>query len=304
MNNIDDLNIEKELLPLFDYSLNMFAKRNILDILKKPLSSISAISDRQRILKGFAANHDILKDYSYTVLYLNEVHFFLNDDKIEDLSQHKFKYRVMGSKREKARYLGKFNQLILFFHRLERNYFMRLKLAKLPKDYARAIQRILHFLSLFQLDTYERIVREDRLRDKHVIELTQKIHELKKKELISLFWKDLFLFEAYLSISLGILKHGFAFPVVGAKGMELLDCYHPGLSDPVKNDFITHSNVIVLNGPNMSGKSTFLKAVGLCMYLGHLGLGIPASSVISHFVITFQLVSIAGMTFQMGIAIL
>ena len=27
----------------------------------------------------------------------------------------------------------------------------------------------------------------------------------------------------------------------------------------------------------MSGKSTFLKAVGLCIYLGHLGFGIPAS---------------------------
>lgn len=28
----------------------------------------------------------------------------------------------------------------------------------------------------------------------------------------------------------------------------------------------------------MSGKSTFLKAVGLCLYFGHLGIGIPASA--------------------------
>lgn len=28
----------------------------------------------------------------------------------------------------------------------------------------------------------------------------------------------------------------------------------------------------------MSGKSTFLKSVGLCLYFGHLGIGIPAST--------------------------
>ena len=113
MNNLDDLHIEKELLPLFDYSLNKFARSKILEILGTPLPATAAISERQNILKGFTGNNKNLKDYSYTVLYLNEVHYFLNDDKIEDLSQKKLKYRLLASKQGKARYASRFNQLVL-----------------------------------------------------------------------------------------------------------------------------------------------------------------------------------------------
>ena len=277
MNNIRDLNIEKEILPLFDYSLNMFTKKKIIQILETPLPSTKDIKKRQNILKGFEANHKILNDYSYTVLYLNEVHFFLNDEKIEDLSQNKLKYRLFASKQEKVRYISRFNQLILFFHRLQSKYFSRLDLNQFPDEYSSAIKRILKFLSNFELNKYENIVREHRLRDKHIIELTEIINELKKKDLISSFWEDLFLFEAYLSINLGIAKNYFVFPNFIEKGIKLIEFYHPLIDRPVKNDFETNSNVVVLNGPNMSGKSTFLKAVGLCMYFGHLGFAISAS---------------------------
>ena len=53
--------------------------------------------------------------------------------------------------------------------------------------------------------------------------------------------------------------------------------YHPFLKNPVKNDVSVASNVILLTGPNMSGKSTFLKAVSICVYLAHTGLAVPAS---------------------------
>lgn len=277
MNNLKDLNIEKELLPLFDYSLNMFARKKILEILKTPLKSINEITERQNILKGFLANNAILKDYSYTVLYLNEVHFFLNDEKIEDLSQNKLKYRLFTSKQEKARYIGKFNQLILFFQRLESKYFTRLDLNQFPKEYSSKIKQIIQFLSNFELHKYEYIIREKRLKDKHIIELTEKINKLKKNELIFQFWENLFLFEAYLSINWGIIKNNFTFPSFSKNHIKIIEFYHPLIKKPVKNDFETTSNVIVLNGPNMSGKSTFLKAVGLCIYFGHLGIGIPAS---------------------------
>lgn len=277
MNNIKDLNIENEILPLFDYSLNMFSRCKILEILEKPLQSISEIIKRQNILKGFAQNEKILKDYSYTVLYLNEVHFFLNDEKTEDLSKKKLKYKLFTSKQEKIRYTSKLNQLVLFFHRLESKYFTRLRLEAFPKDYASDIKQILEFLSSFELHKFEHIIREKRLKDNHVIELTEKINELKKKELIKPFWEVFFLFESYLSINCGITKNDFSYPTFSDNSIKLQDFYHPLLENPVKNNLETNSNVIVLNGPNMSGKSTFLKAIGICMYFGHLGIGIPAS---------------------------
>lgn len=278
MNNLKDLHIEKELLPLFDYSLNMFTKRKIGEILNRPLQSIKAIVQRQNVLKGFAANQKILKDYSYIVLYINEVHFFLLSEKIEDLSQKKLKYRLFASKQEKIRYISKFNQLILFFHRLESRYFTRLNLEKFPEAYRSNIKEILAFFLNFELGKYEYIVREKRLKNTHVIALTEKISELRSNGSILSFWENLFEFEAYLSINTSILRNNFTFPTVTKKQIKLTDFYHPLIKNPVKNDFEASSNVIVLNGPNMSGKSTFLKAVGLCVYFGHLGIGIPATA--------------------------
>ncbi|WP_224484705.1 MutS-related protein [Robertkochia aurantiaca] len=277
MNNLNDLNIDQEILPLFDYSLNIFTKNKILEILKNPLKSTEEISERQNILKGYSLNSKILNDYSYTVLYLNEVYYFLNDGKIDDLSQNRLKYKLFGSKQEKARYISKFNQLILFFHRLESRYFTRLKLASFPKEYASNIRRIIQFFSKFNLHKYEGLIREKRLKNNHIIELTQIINSLRQKKLLKPFWEDFFLFEAYLSISSGITKHNFSYPTFTEGHIKLHNFYHPLLENPVKNNLETSSNVIVLNGPNMSGKSTCLKAISLCIYFGHLGVGIPAS---------------------------
>jgi DNA mismatch repair protein MutS len=278
MNNLKDLNIEKELLPLFDYSLNKFAKRKIGEILNKPLQSTEAIMERQNVLKGFTANQNILKDYSYTVLYLNEVHSFLVNEKIEDLSQQKLKYRMFASKQEKTRYISRFNQLILFFHRLESRYFTRLNVKEFPEAYRSNIKQILTFFSHFELYKYEYIVREKRLKDTDIIVLTEKINQLRNNGSVLSFWEIFFEFEAYLSINTTILRNNFTFPSFTKKQIQLTEFYHPLIENPVKNDFETSSNVIVLNGPNMSGKSTFLKAVGLCVYFGHLGIGIPATT--------------------------
>ncbi len=278
MNNLQDLNIEEEILPLFDYSLNKFAKNKILKILKTPLETVDLIVERQNILRGFAANEPILKEYSYTVLYVNEVYFFLNTEKIEDLSQMKMRYKLFASQQEKMRYRGKFNQLILFFHRLQSRYFTRLDLKQFPPQYRVAITTILQFMSHFDLHKYELLIREGRLKDKHIIALTEIISTLKLKGLIAPFYDDLFLFEAYLSISNAISRNKFVFPNFAEGRIMLSDFYHPLVKNPIKNDFETATNVILLNGPNMSGKSTFLKSVGLCIYLGHLGIAIPASA--------------------------
>lgn len=59
---------------------------------------------------------------------------------------------------------------------------------------------------------------------------------------------------------------------------EVLDAFHPLLTDPIPNSFSFNqaSNLCFITGPNMSGKSTFLKTVGLMVYLAHLGFPVPA----------------------------
>ena len=93
----------------------------------------------------------------------------------------------------------------------------------------------------------------------------------------AIFWHNLFLFEAYLSINQGIISNDFVFPEISDNTIELKGLYFPLIENPIINDFATSSNVIVLTGSNMSGKSTFLKAISLCIYLSQLGIAIPAA---------------------------
>lgn len=289
MQNIQDLNIEKEILPIFDFTLNIYSKKKVLCILSTPLKSENDIVSRQDILKGFAANHNILKDYSYTISYFLEVYSFLKDSYIEDYSNSTFKYKYLTSKKEKAIYYSKFTQLILLFHRLESFYFTRLDLSAFPESYRKNIKDIIRFLASLNLNALEKSIRENKFNDVVIIGLTQKISELKSGVEIFDFWENLFLFEAYLSIYLGIHKHQFTFPKITGKGIKLDNFYHPLLSNPVTNNFESTHTVILLNGPNMSGKSTFLKAVSLCIYLGHTGVGIPASNAEIPFLSNFSI---------------
>ncbi|TPN81176.1 hypothetical protein [Aquimarina algicola] len=91
MNNIQDLNIEKEILPLFDNTLNKFSRAKVHEIFNNPLKSIEKIRYRQSIFQGFSDNKKILKDYSYSVSYLLEVYHFLKNYDLDKLPQEEKK---------------------------------------------------------------------------------------------------------------------------------------------------------------------------------------------------------------------
>ena len=56
--------------------------------------------------------------------------------------------------------------------------------------------------------------------------------------------------------------------------------FHPLLTNPVSNNLQVDrsSNVIFLTGANMAGKSTFMKTLGIVLFLAHMGFPVPAGS--------------------------
>lgn len=278
MNASQDLNIEEEILPLFDHTLNYFSKQTLLDLIKKPLGSTHEIHTRQRTIRGFEANKEIVNRYSYSISYLLEVHEFLQFAEMEDLNDKKLIYRFFTSAQKKAPLRSKLIQLILLFHKLESTCFSRLDLSVFPEAFQTKIKEIMKFLSSFHLEKMEERIREYQLRDHDIIDLTGRISGLRKTGETSRFWKNLFFFEALLSVSASIQKRKFTLPEISESGITLKEFYHPLIDHPVKNDFQSDHNVVLLNGPNMSGKSTLLRAISLCVYLGNVGVGIPAAT--------------------------
>lgn len=62
--------------------------------------------------------------------------------------------------------------------------------------------------------------------------------------------------------------------------LQTKQLYHLLLSKPVAYDIALHQNqnFLFLTGANMAGKSTFIKAVGIAIYMAHLGMAVPAAS--------------------------
>jgi DNA mismatch repair protein MutS len=113
---------------------------------------------------------------------------------------------------------------------------------------------------------------------RHIIALNEILWEKFRSNAIRMFWEDLFLFEAFNSIAKGARKHLFNFPRFTKSGLRFNGFFHPMVRNPVRNSLLLQEPVMLLTGPNMSGKSTLLKSIGLCVYLGHLGLPVPAES--------------------------
>jgi DNA mismatch repair ATPase MutS len=61
--------------------------------------------------------------------------------------------------------------------------------------------------------------------------------------------------------------------------LKIDDLFHPFIKEPVKNNIHLEQdkNMCFLTGANMAGKSTFLKSIGLCCYMAHLGFPVPAA---------------------------
>ena len=276
MTNVRDLHIEEEILPLLDFTHNDFSKKALISILKESLDSVDDIVYRQDILKGLILNNGILKDFSYSKVDLLEVYDFLEKHPHNGNSKMNLRRQLLFSEKERHNKRGKFIQFVLLFHKLQTFYFSRLNTKIFPARYQIELVRLIDILSSFNLSHYELLIREQRFKSKHVVELSELISGKTHSGQISSFWKHYFLFEAYLSLSFAIIKYQFNFPTFTDSKFSLQNVYHPLLVNPVVNNFVASRNVILLTGPNMSGKSTFLKAVSLCVYLGHIGLGVPA----------------------------
>jgi len=87
--------------------------------------------------------------------------------------------------------------------------------------------------------------------------------------------------DAYYSMATACINFNYTFPtfvVSDNPQLEAVQLWHPLLKTPIayEVDLNLQHNFLFLTGANMAGKSTFIKAAGLAVYLAHIGMGVPA----------------------------
>lgn len=93
--------------------------------------------------------------------------------------------------------------------------------------------------------------------------------------------------DAYISLALVAVSNGYTRPRINTKGkISIVDGRHPVVENNMKDAFVPNSvdmnmnndRVIILTGPNMAGKSTYMRQVALITLMAHIGSFVPAKS--------------------------
>jgi len=100
-------------------------------------------------------------------------------------------------------------------------------------------------------------------------------------EFIPLLIKYIYQFDALITVSRSAQINNFCLPQYNQNNGTLVnidDVFHPFIKQPVTNSISMDfdNNMCFLTGANMAGKSTFLKSIGICCYLAHIGFPVPA----------------------------
>lgn len=93
----------------------------------------------------------------------------------------------------------------------------------------------------------------------------------------------LYQLDVYICVGKVAAKYGYVFPEALDKSLHTVHLdgvYHPLVKNAVPNtlSITPNSNIIFLTGANMAGKSTFMKSLGISMFLAHMGFPVAAKS--------------------------
>jgi DNA mismatch repair protein MutS len=277
--NVTDLEIEKQLLPLFDTTGNAYARQALINVLTQLPDTKEEVYERQEFLQTFIDYGYVHTELSYSRQDFEEVHSFTRiNDPYYYFDRHKViaGIQLLWRCRYRHSMRSQLVQLVLFMELLQ-VYFEDIDPEVFPPVFAERLEALKEYLAMFRAAEIADRIRRDEfgLSDQlFLLHVKRSINE----NTIMWHWETFYTYEAWLSMAKGIVKHGFVFPEFTDSGFRMKDFYHPALKQPVKNDLDTDGTVMLLTGPNMSGKSTLLKALGICVYLAHAGMGVPAGS--------------------------
>ena len=270
MLTIHDLHFNNEIVPLFDHVYNEYARDVLLQWMADRPSSIDEIYARQAILKSLISHDHLHRPFAYSRTEFHEAYSYLKEIAARDTRFFLF------SRSRRSREIGQLSNLFIFFHKIDEAWFRDLRISQLPEEFRPIITRIRQLFEDLEVERQYDTVRTHGLHATALPRLTRLIREKVGSGEIDAFWNAFFFFEACLSLTKGIIKHQFQFPTFIEEGLSIKGFYHPLIHNPVLNDIHVTESVTLITGPNMSGKSTLLKAIGLCVTLAHLGLAVPA----------------------------
>jgi DNA mismatch repair ATPase MutS len=273
--------VKKTIFKFFDRSISSGGKEELLGMFRFPLTDITRIRERQdaihyvyneklsffidKYLLDFIEYYLLLGNKPVMVSRFNAWHKFfryqLQPTNEYFLIQRGIKYLIeflqalhsFATENSKQKLPDLLEQQFMFITDSIRNTELQKVIGFNTKKRISAIDRE-KFDYIFRFCEYERL--------KDILQIVYQI-------------------DAFQAVAVTTTEFGFVFPeIIESKTVEITKLYHPFIKDAITNDVRLHEdeNMFFVTGANMSGKSTFLKAFGVAVYLAHLGFSVPAAS--------------------------
>lgn len=283
---LEDLNIpgihrNSSIAWLFNKTITAGGNRLMQEMFSKPLNDEQLINQRMEIFRYFTAKglslpfsaeaFDVFDNYLRSATETNLISL-VSDHAAKkvlsiiaaDKSYPSLKNEVMIS----VKLLDSFYEFICSMDTHQNPYSEELseikRIFEHPK-FSRRIGQDMEDLDYLTLIRYDYLLR----------------HTLVKQ--MSFLTKLIFKLDVYLAVARVAHQRGFVYAEALAADKDCFiveDLCHPSMEGGRGNAItLTHQqNALFLTGANMAGKSTLMKAIGISLYLAHMGFPVAASS--------------------------
>ncbi|MBC7565863.1 MAG: hypothetical protein H7223_02755 [Pedobacter sp.] len=286
--SLTDLNIfssasnAEAIVGIFKFTKTIGGKEMIYEMMRNPSSDIKFLSNRVAAISWFLKGHIILElsnnqlDLIEHYLKHNKRHLKGNIlDATVDFIKNKFSagadYYIVESG------LKNFLKLAQFLE----EYLKVVSNTDSPEGLKLQAKRMVEILALPAIRKMISI-KPQKLRFYHLSRLDGVFRKQHKKEMTELL-RLVYELDVYEALAYVTMHKGLSLPSYSesnSANLSIKELYYPGIINAVTNnvEIQEHNNMTFLTGSNMAGKSSFLKATGLCVYLAHIGFPVFAKS--------------------------
>lgn len=284
---IDDLNIfgkrgTNSIYTIFNHTLTSGGATLLEQMFRYPLSDVETINERSSIIQYFES---LAMAFPFESAWFDSAEQYLdNTDNRTRLMPNqntlgrKFN-NIIGSDTEYQLIYKGVISLRDIIHGLN-NFIEKIKDSSSKTPYNNDVEAILNIIADPELEVLLKGKSSGKLSFNEVAEYDKVLRYVAREKIKKLLYY-IYNLDVYISVAGVALKNKYVFPKAldGDNGCVLLEgVYHPQVKNAVPNTlYITpESNIIFLTGANMAGKSTFMKTLGIALFLAHMGFPVPA----------------------------
>jgi DNA mismatch repair ATPase MutS len=255
-----------------------------LDVyLHEPLGSLKNITDRQQALGIFINNIefvDAMKITNGTCLVIEK--FFETSFKSIpiQISLPGAYWYLFWNKPDYSLIKYSVEHLVIFIQNLKQWVLIFEKENENPviDKLVQRIKKMVEHSELNTLNDYHKIINPQEILNLGYFFLYRYKHQT--RELLDHFYE----LDTLYSLAKAHQTYHFQFPnwIDDEKPyLEVQQAVHPLVNQAIGNDLSLSpdKNFLFLTGANMAGKSTFIKTIGIVVYLSHIGMGAPAKKI-------------------------